>query len=408
MDQENYFIPLQPEEVEKQMKELRTRIAELEEKNKELTQTLLETEKEKEELEEKFSEKEKEKEKEKKVHFEEKKKMDIVVISEDEVEDDEDDDTETFPNALGPFGIIPTNLRPKIESMESFIYSISFLGKLGLLHKFNVWNFGTFSPKHPITLDEKSKIIAKIPIKATSFVWAYPLAGVSQLTEDQKAQLDLTAPEVVFVSFGGYLYFDSSDRVVGANAIGIGRGLFFNGPHKWDHEFTSCLYREGRFQDITIQSMYDKGARYYCWVRPNETLVSESKKEWKICENGGFVYLFHQNPFEEDPRDCFFCVGNADPNEEKKTKNVEHEIFAFSSFAIAPKKKIQNAQKEMVTSKKIEELESITHCVVCMENLRKCMFIPCAHLSVCEECAKSLTNCPICRAKIQKVVNVFL
>ncbi|GET93476.1 hypothetical protein, conserved [Leishmania tarentolae] len=36
-------------------------------------------------------------------------------------------------------------------------------------------------------------------------------------------------------------------------------------------------------------------------------------------------------------------------------------------------------------------------CVVCMERLRCYAFLPCGHISCCQECTKSLDQCPLCR-----------
>ena len=49
-------------------------------------------------------------------------------------------------------------------------------------------------------------------------------------------------------------------------------------------------------------------------------------------------------------------------------------------------------------------------CVVCMDNERSCLYVPCNHLAVCAECdadimAASLP-CPMCNATIDREVSV--
>ena len=49
-------------------------------------------------------------------------------------------------------------------------------------------------------------------------------------------------------------------------------------------------------------------------------------------------------------------------------------------------------------------------CVVCMDNERSCLYVPCNHLAVCVECdadimAASLP-CPMCNATIDREVSV--
>ncbi|KAF0714233.1 Aste57867_3948 [Aphanomyces stellatus] len=46
-------------------------------------------------------------------------------------------------------------------------------------------------------------------------------------------------------------------------------------------------------------------------------------------------------------------------------------------------------------------------CVICMDEARNAVCIPCGHLSSCYECVSQESNCPICRAAIQSVVKVY-
>ena len=43
-------------------------------------------------------------------------------------------------------------------------------------------------------------------------------------------------------------------------------------------------------------------------------------------------------------------------------------------------------------------------CLVCYNNLRDTLLLPCNHLILCRECATTLRNCPICRQEILKVL----
>jgi len=47
-------------------------------------------------------------------------------------------------------------------------------------------------------------------------------------------------------------------------------------------------------------------------------------------------------------------------------------------------------------------------CKVCIEEITNALLEPCNHLCVCEGCANRLTNCPICRAKIENVKKIFI
>jgi len=54
------------------------------------------------------------------------------------------------------------------------------------------------------------------------------------------------------------------------------------------------------------------------------------------------------------------------------------------------------------------ELKEAKKCRVCMDRETNTVFLPCGHLSCCEICAKSLSNCPICRNAIRGTVKTFL
>jgi len=59
------------------------------------------------------------------------------------------------------------------------------------------------------------------------------------------------------------------------------------------------------------------------------------------------------------------------------------------------------------TAKKNLSKESSV-CVICFSNEKNMLFIPCGHLSSCDECSVSLKNCPICRVEIQQKIKAFI
>lgn len=46
-------------------------------------------------------------------------------------------------------------------------------------------------------------------------------------------------------------------------------------------------------------------------------------------------------------------------------------------------------------------------CKICMDRIIDCVFLDCAHLVACTKCGKQLSECPICRAFIVRVVHIF-
>eukprot|EP00729_Bicosta_minor_P007243 gene7243-14699_t len=48
-----------------------------------------------------------------------------------------------------------------------------------------------------------------------------------------------------------------------------------------------------------------------------------------------------------------------------------------------------------------------TLCVVCWDNPRTVLLMPCKHLQLCEICAVGCTQCPSCRAKVTDIMNIY-
>lgn len=46
-------------------------------------------------------------------------------------------------------------------------------------------------------------------------------------------------------------------------------------------------------------------------------------------------------------------------------------------------------------------------CVICLEDDYNAVFVPCGHMCCCTACSSHLTNCPLCRRRIDQVVRTF-
>lgn len=46
-------------------------------------------------------------------------------------------------------------------------------------------------------------------------------------------------------------------------------------------------------------------------------------------------------------------------------------------------------------------------CVVCLDSRKAIILVPCGHYAFCRVCALEITECPICRARVEKRVKVF-
>ena len=57
-------------------------------------------------------------------------------------------------------------------------------------------------------------------------------------------------------------------------------------------------------------------------------------------------------------------------------------------------------RKEALDEDAVEELKDLVTCIVCFENKRNSLLVPCNHFCVCSGCANRLEACPICRTPI--------
>lgn len=69
------------------------------------------------------------------------------------------------------------------------------------------------------------------------------------------------------------------------------------------------------------------------------------------------------------------------------------------------KEKDKNLERLRYLETRVADLEEAHLCSICMERVRNVAFL-CGHLT-CHECAIPLKNCPICRQKILKKINLY-
>ena len=82
------------------------------------------------------------------------------------------------------------------------------------------------------------------------------------------------------------------------------------------------------------------------------------------------------------------------------SKVVDDSILEIGAFVIAEPPKNP--------AKKLKSEES-RKCVVCLENDRDHVVLPCAHLCVCAACATTVTAlCPVCRTNVAEVKQIFM
>lgn len=51
--------------------------------------------------------------------------------------------------------------------------------------------------------------------------------------------------------------------------------------------------------------------------------------------------------------------------------------------------------------------EDSERCKICMDAIIDCVLLECGHMVTCKKCGKQLSDCPICRQNISRIVHVF-
>eukprot|EP00756_Hemistasia_phaeocysticola_P066290 Hpha_TRINITY_DN9133_c0_g1::TRINITY_DN9133_c0_g1_i2::g.94511::m.94511 len=206
---------------------------------------------------------------------------------------------------------------------------------------------GSMSPPSPVTLPSRERDLLGIPRTATHFAWAYPPStphGFDGISSELR-RASLTSPGLRFCLLGGYMYFSMrrvddagvnleavlAIRVTSALGSQTARGLLkFCAPVPWPASATKALLSAGRFQEVTLPSLRQKGARWYAWIRPDEIVDPSAPPP----AHGAFAYLFdsHLKPNE---RDRYFAVSADAPLPD--TEEDDAVVMSPQGRAVSPR-----------------------------------------------------------------------
>ncbi|XP_043466161.1 E3 ubiquitin-protein ligase MIB2 isoform X2 [Leptopilina heterotoma] len=97
--------------------------------------------------------------------------------------------------------------------------------------------------------------------------------------------------------------------------------------------------------------------------------------------------------------------GSVTEEETKEGNERNDEIENKHQETKENKEKDKNLERLRYLETRVADLEEAHLCSICMERVRNVAFL-CGHLT-CHECAIPLKNCPICRQKILKKINLY-
>ena len=128
---------------------------------------------------------------------------------------------------------------------------------------------GRLSPTAQVTLPERRRRPANIPVEAQSFAFAYPLDGLPL----EAASAAETSAEVCFIVNGGFIYWDRSRKLCGVNALQRGRGLTFSPPVAIPRDILPQLHQRLLHQQrmhMPPAEVTDLPHLVFCWLAPGE------------------------------------------------------------------------------------------------------------------------------------------
>jgi hypothetical protein len=295
-------------------------------------------------------------------------------------------------DCLGPFTIVP-NIEAKYN-MEGAPYvqmtgPKQILGKLFSItgeqeHLFQV------SEKNLVTLPDDLRAAAHIPLgENVSFRWVYPFVKTKHSTPEKIKTLDPSDPLIALILFGGYLYVDHNDQVLQVNGIKPGPGLYFDGPYKMNPDCFDLAFKEGRFQECTVEL---EGCKSFCWFLPGE--------DGAIKEQIGVAAFTDEEGNEIGiPHGAFGYESTDGHRIFRISDNIPSGHFPVTEFSSV-------AHLDNVTS-----MDDTQSCVICLVpygdgDLRRVVNKPCNHACLHHACANQLLSssrraqCPICRVQV--------
>lgn len=120
---------------------------------------------------------------------------------------------------------------------------------------------------------------------------------------------------------------------------------------------------------------------------------------------------------------CFSCglgLKNWDPDDIPIIEHAKYTVHCQYLDHLKGEQFVENVKRDFAnkeaavtngstsTSELEENVDTKNKCVVCYENNKEFVFIPCGHLATCAKCSFSMKLCPICRSVITTKQRVYI
>ena len=125
------------------------------------------------------------------------------------------------------------------------------------------------------------------------------------------------------------------------------------------------------------------------------------------CCNRIFTFVFSSvfHCFKCDFNLCQICSFDI-----VRSKNILYPYLPIKNNNISNinKDNDKDKDKKNVHDKDDGDENENMKCVICLENDKSFLFMPCKHVCCCENCSKNLNQCPICRNKIESSFKIYI
>lgn len=93
--------------------------------------------------------------------------------------------------------------------------------------------------------------------------------------------------------------------------------------------------------------------------------------------------------------------------ERRRRRDLQRRVLAAAAKRLGQENENSNGKSEngSDTAKKDPLMPAL--CVICLEQEYNAVFVPCGHMCSCTSCSSHLTNCPLCRGRIEQIVRTF-
>ena len=90
----------------------------------------------------------------------------------------------------------------------------------------------------------------------------------------------------------------------------------------------------------------------------------------------------------------------------------DYRISSRHSSGRAPQRRSDRSSPtpslRRTSSRDLHRKESTVECIVCMDDERSILFLPCRHVACCTACADALRKCPVCRQRIDERLRIAI